>query len=432
VKSGIIICSRLDSSRLPNKAVTNIIGIPLIEHLIKRLIPSGIKIYIAVPKHDFMAYIFLSKYKEVEIYPSLQSNDPLKRMHECAEYFGIKQIVRISHDKIFVNYPDINAAINYLCDNKLDYVYSSKFIAGSGFEVISAKALEKASSKYSKVEFIGYAIRSVTNKIGEFNPRHPSGDYRLLIDYPEDLKLMEVLFSTLGIDCNLVDAVKYLNVNPELKFINKLPKLTLYTCVYNAEEFIERCMSSVCKQRCFRDIEYIIIDDCSTDNTLEKIAKLSVKFKNIRWIKNNKNLGLASSSNIALKEARGKYIMRLDADDFFVSIHAIESMVKAIENTGADVIYPHNYFGSFDKIQDGNESHHVGGAIFNKNAINHIKFTDGLRGYDGLDVFTRSKNQIKIDYLEKPIFFYRQRPGSLSKSNPKLRAKIKSQIEGVT
>jgi len=430
VSAGIVICSRLDSSRLPGKCMIPICGAPIIEHLIKRLVPSNLPIYIAVPDDQFEdRYYFLTKYKNVKIVGSPEWNDPLKRMFKVADHFNLKQIIRISHDKIFVNYGDLRPAVDHMIKGGFDYVYSSKFVAGSGFEVISIDALKTAAEKYSNVEFIGYAIKSVTSNISEFNPRHPNVTHRLLIDYPQDVQMMDVLMSTLGPDCQLEDVVKYLNTNPELKAVNNLPKLTMYTCAYNAEQFIERCMESVAKQYKFKDIEYIIIDDCSTDTTLEKIAKFCTKYPNTRWIKNQKNLGLASSSNIALKEAKGSYIMRLDADDFLVSITAMHEMLQKIEQSRHDVIYPDNYFGNFNKIQDGSEKHHVGGAIFNKAAINHIKFTDGLRGYEGLDFFLRAKEQLEIGYLNKPIFFYTQRPDSMSKTNKKRRAKIKSEIE---
>jgi glycosyltransferase involved in cell wall biosynthesis len=255
------------------------------------------------------------------------------------------------------------------------------------------------------------------------------GNYRFLVDYESDLKLFDVLFSQLGNDCSLADAFKYLDQNPELKQINANPLLTIYTCVLNGAEFIQDAMDSVSMQTGFKSFEYIIIDDHSTDETTELIAKFSLKHKNVSWYRNDKNMGLASSSNLALKKARGKYILRLDADDLFNSPHALTTIIREIEDTGHDVIYPDNYFGDYNTIQKGNEKHHVGGALFDKAAITHIKFTEGLSEHDSLDVFLRAREQLKIGYLEKPLFFYRQHGKSKSKNNLAKRERIEKKLQ---
>jgi glycosyltransferase involved in cell wall biosynthesis len=176
-------------------------------------------------------------------------------------------------------------------------------------------------------------------------------------------------------------------------------------------------------------MEYIIVDDFSNDKTTEKIATFALQNPNTKWVRNQSNLGLASSSNIALKMARGKYIMRIDADDFFVTSNSCQEMLIAIHEGNLEAVYPNNYFGDYEQIQKGREEHHVGGAIFDKRAINYIKFSDGLRGYEGLDFFTRAQDKLKIGYLNRAIFFYTQRVDSMSKTNLEMRAQIKRRIE---
>ena len=139
-------------------------------------------------------------------------------------------------------------------------------------------------------------------------------------------------------------------------------------------------------------------------------------------------MGLSSSSNLALSEARGKSIIRLDADDYFTHDQAIQELQFELNRSDADIVYPDNYFGSFSKIQKGNDAHHVGGALFRTRGANHVKFTDGLRGYEGLDFFVRARDQLKISYLEKPLFFYRQHTDSMSHKNLDDRAALKELI----
>ncbi len=425
MKIGIVICSRTDSERLPNKPFKKINGVPLIQHIINRLLKTGLPIIIAVPCDQLKDYKHL---KGVQFYDGF-ADDPLARMSGAAVRFGLDAAIRVTHDKFMFRHKDFDEAVQHFEKSGADYMFGSKFIPGTGFEIIKTSLLKQASEKYKKVEFIGYAARSLANNIVEFKPRHPMGSYRLLVDYPSDVQLFDVILSQLGNDATLEDTVIYLNEHPELKLINKLPVLTIYTCAFNAEKWIDQCMRSVERQRIFHNIEYIIIDDHSNDKTTEMIAKFASHYPNVKWLRNEKNLGLASSSNTALKMARGDYIIRIDADDYFVSLTAAEELLAKISSTGNEIVYPDNYFGNFNEIQNGSKHHHVGGAIFDKRAINHIKFTDGLRNYEGLDLWVRAQKQLKIGYLKRPMFFYHQHGKSMSKTNIREREKIKKEIE---
>ena len=81
---------------------------------------------------------------------------------------------------------------------------------------------------------------------------------------------------------------------------------------YNTAKYIGDSIDSVINQS-HTNWELLIVDDCSTDNTEEVVA--SYKDERIRFIKKDKNSGAAESRNIALKEAKGKWIAFLDSDD---------------------------------------------------------------------------------------------------------------------
>lgn len=92
-----------------------------------------------------------------------------------------------------------------------------------------------------------------------------------------------------------------------------MPKLSVVMPVYNTEEkFLKEAIESILNQT-FKDFEFIIINDCSTNNTQEVI--LSYKDERIVYLKNEKNLGVSASANIGLNRAKGKYIARMDSDD---------------------------------------------------------------------------------------------------------------------
>ena len=135
--------------------------------------------------------------------------------------------------------------------------------------------------------------------------------------------------------------------------MNQLPLVTVYTCAYQADKWLEEAFGSVCSQDHFGEMEYLLIDDFSQDKTPHLMASLTSKYANTTWRRNSSNLGLASSSNRALSEAKGKYIIRLDADDYFTTTNAVMSLIAVMEASEADIVYPNNYYGSFKRIQRG-------------------------------------------------------------------------------
>ena len=80
---------------------------------------------------------------------------------------------------------------------------------------------------------------------------------------------------------------------------------------YNSEETIEKSILSILKQD-YKNIEFLIVDDCSKDSSLSIMKRLSEDDKRIKIIENKKNIGLTKSLNKLLKISNGKYIARQD------------------------------------------------------------------------------------------------------------------------
>tara|TARA_B110000459_G_scaffold120698_1_gene133009 strand:- start:135 stop:887 length:753 start_codon:yes stop_codon:yes gene_type:complete len=97
--------------------------------------------------------------------------------------------------------------------------------------------------------------------------------------------------------------------------MNKL--VSIITPSYNSSKFIEGCIDSVISQT-FQNWEMIIVDDCSNDNSREIISDLSTKDDRLKFISLKKNIGAAAARNIAIREAKGKYIAFLDSDDIWI------------------------------------------------------------------------------------------------------------------
>jgi len=94
--------------------------------------------------------------------------------------------------------------------------------------------------------------------------------------------------------------------------IPKHPKITVLMPVYNTERFVSAAINSILKQS-FIDFEFLVLDDGSTDGTVAKVEAFTDK--RIRFIRNTKNKGVALTLNHGIELAKGKYIVRMDADD---------------------------------------------------------------------------------------------------------------------
>ena len=124
-------------------------------------------------------------------------------------------------------------------------------------------------------------------------------------------------------------------------YISMRPLITVYITNHNYEKFISKSIQSVLNQS-FKNYELIIIDDGSSDDSVNVIDKFCKKNKDIIFVKQKKR-GLVASNNIAISLAKGKYIMRLDADDWLKK-DALKEMFKIIDkNDETAMVFPDYY-----------------------------------------------------------------------------------------
>ncbi len=91
-------------------------------------------------------------------------------------------------------------------------------------------------------------------------------------------------------------------------------KMSVLMSIYNNEATVDASIASIVNQT-FTDWELILWDDASTDGTSQKLKSWALRDSRIRLFSNTQNLGLAASLNLALAEAQGEYIVRMDGDD---------------------------------------------------------------------------------------------------------------------
>lgn len=122
-------------------------------------------------------------------------------------------------------------------------------------------------------------------------------------------------------------------------------QISLIIPVYKTENFIEKCLLSVCNQTLER-FQIIIIDDCSPDRSLEVAKKVLHQYpereKHTKIISFNINQGISHVRNYALGIADGEYIASLDSDDF-LEHDALESLLCAATSNSADIVFS-DYF----------------------------------------------------------------------------------------
>lgn len=93
-----------------------------------------------------------------------------------------------------------------------------------------------------------------------------------------------------------------------------MPRISVAMSVYNGEKYLREAIESILNQT-FNDFEFIICDDASTDSSADIVEEYMNKDKRIILIRNENNLGLASSLNKCINHASGEYIARMDSDD---------------------------------------------------------------------------------------------------------------------
>ncbi|WP_121611004.1 glycosyltransferase family 2 protein [Mesobacillus foraminis] len=136
------------------------------------------------------------------------------------------------------------------------------------------------------------------------------------------------------------------------KLFSKPKKITVITAAYNAEQFISKTIESVINQTMgFDQIQYIIIDDCSTDSTGKLIEEYAAKYKDICYVSLNENTGSPGTPrNIGIELAEGDYITFLDADDWLAP-NALEWLMNILDETNDDYVV-----GKTIKVESKGES----------------------------------------------------------------------------
>ena len=146
---------------------------------------------------------------------------------------------------------------------------------------------------------------------------------------------------------------KYIDQCLQNKLINEIPKLpednnpliSVIIPVYNSNKTITSAIISIQNQN-IMNFEIILINDYSTDNSLEVIENLQKNDSRIKIINNNKNMGTLYSRCIGVLSAKGKYIFSLDNDDMFFVDDVFQMISSIAEENNFDIVEYHSVFAT--------------------------------------------------------------------------------------
>ena len=227
-----------------------------------------------------------------------------------------------------------------------------------------------------------------------------------------------------------------------LKLKNLNMKISIIIPTYNRGNIISNSIKSVLNQT-YKNLEIIIVDDGSTDNTKEEVDKIGDK--KIIYIKLDKNLGAPNARNIGIKNSKGRYISFQDSDDIFYP-DKLEKQINNIVNKNSNLD-----FCKINVIQNSSYSYYIPnilqeksileGNIFNelisrgnfistqailvkKKFIEKYLFDPKMPRLQDYDVILRMIPKVKISYTNEVLVDLHLQNDSLTRSPIKLKQAI--------
>jgi len=215
------------------------------------------------------------------------------------------------------------------------------------------------------------------------------------------------------------------------------PLVSVVIPTYNRAASVKKTLDSVFLQT-YKNLEIIIIDDCSTDDTSKVLYVISSKDNRVRVLRNEKNLRLVRTLNKGVKAAKGKYIARLDDDDVWLDADKIEKQINFLEShpdyvlTGGGVIKVDEQGGEISRVLFPKEDIRIREAMLFRSLFIHSAVVfrrdvfDKIGGYnENLSVCEDYDLWLRMGRVGKlynfPDYFVRYAESDSNLSNTQLR-----------
>lgn len=224
-----------------------------------------------------------------------------------------------------------------------------------------------------------------------------------------------------------------------IKDNNNSPLVSVIVPVFNVEKYVGQCLKSIHNQS-YQNLEIIVVDDGSTDNSLKVCQNWAQRDSRIRIVE-EKNSGLSTARNNGLASSVGKYVLFVDSDDWLAS-ESVERMVNAFCEYDADMVTcqffyydgtPHLSFNSarqavvLDKeeyikklLNDQEVTAHIWRKMFKRELMPQRPFWEGHIFEDIAAMPGLIDNCQRFVLLAAPLYYYRVRPSSIVRTSPKV------------
>ena len=199
----------------------------------------------------------------------------------------------------------------------------------------------------------------------------------------------------------------------------KTPLVSVLMPVYNCELYIESAVNSILSQT-YSNFEFFIIDDASTDNTINILNNF--KDPRIRLIKKTKNSGYTKNLNDALSLVKGKYIARMDGDDISLP-ERFEKQIAVLENNKNVIVCGTNFklLGTETIIKNPEKDEEIKLHLVKESCIghptviirakvmqqNHINYNSSMEPAEDYDLWVRLVKYGDFFNIQEPLFLYR-------------------------
>ena len=237
--------------------------------------------------------------------------------------------------------------------------------------------------------------------------------------------------------------------------MSAIPKVSIIVPIYKVEQTIECCARSIFEQS-FKEIEYIFVNDCSPDNSVQKLKKIIDLYPerkiNVTIINHDANKGVAAARNTGLNNATTEYFLFVDSDDWVESNMIDELYSNAVLND-SDIVwcdfyvnYPNNLYKTVYRKQNIFENSkqcineilagtlHAG--LWNKLMKRNICITNNIRFPEGINMCEDIVFSIfflligeRNTYIPTAYYHYMQYPKSIT--NKRTRQSFESEINAV-
>ena len=225
-----------------------------------------------------------------------------------------------------------------------------------------------------------------------------------------------------------------------MPFQNHIPQVSVLMPVFNCEPYILEAVNSLLTQT-LSDIEVIIVDDCSTDGTIDKIR--TITDSRIRLYEKKENSGIAISLNIALELARGKYVARMDGDDVSLpqrlqlQVDYLDAHPEVFVLGGQAIIIP-----SGQPLIRPVEYDDIQIAMMESNPIVHptvmmrstlpdgtrICYKERTEPFEDYLLWAKLTMHVRFYNLPECILMYRRHDGQISQTRKEVQALMRSKV----